>query len=229
MDNYILAIETATKLCSVGIAKNGVLVALIELNDDNYTHAENIHPFIAKALEEVGIQSSSLSAISVSKGPGSYTGLRIGVSAAKGLSYALNIPLIGIETLDVLALAIQFEYKNLTSESVICPVIDARRMEVFTRWYDQKLNPINEVHAAVIEEETIHNWNNQNMVLGGDGAMKLAETLPKTIIVEDVTPSAKYQLVLAYKAFQNANFESTAYFEPYYLKDFVAGKPKKML
>jgi tRNA threonylcarbamoyladenosine biosynthesis protein TsaB len=229
MDNYILAIETATKLCSVGIAKNGVLVALIELNNDNYTHAENIHPFIVKALEEVGIQASSLSAISVSKGPGSYTGLRIGVSAAKGLSYALKIPLIGIETLDVLALAIQAECKNLTSESVICPVIDARRMEVFTRWYDQKLNPINEVHAAIIEGETILNWNNQNMVLGGDGAMKLAETLPNAIIIEDVMPSAKYQLALAYKAFQNSNFESIAYFEPYYLKDFVAGKPKKML
>jgi tRNA threonylcarbamoyladenosine biosynthesis protein TsaB len=229
MDNYILAIETATKLCSVGIAKNGELIAIIELNNDNYTHAENIHPFIVESLEKAGIQASELSAVSVSKGPGSYTGLRIGVSAAKGLSYALNIPLIGIETLDILALAIQSEYKNLTSESVICPVIDARRMEVFTRWYDQKLKPLNDVHAAIIEEEAIHNWNNKNMVIGGDGAVKLAETLPSAIIIEDVIPSVKYQLVLAYNAFQNSNFESTAYFEPYYLKDFVAGKPKKML
>jgi len=230
MDNYILAIETATKHCSVGISKNGKLVSLIEQNDDNYTHAENIHPFIDKVLSEAEIKASQLSAVSVSKGPGSYTGLRIGVSAAKGLCFALNIPLIGIETLDVLALAIQQSHQAyLNDTSIICPVIDARRMEVFTRWYTNALKPLNEVYAAIIEEETIYVWNNQNMILGGDGAEKLAELLPKANIILNILPSAEYQLILANQAFSDANFESSAYFEPYYLKDFVAGKPKKML
>lgn len=228
MDNYILAIETATKHCSVGISKNGELISLIEQNEDNYTHAENIHPFLQRALEEASITPSALSAISVSKGPGSYTGLRIGVSAAKGLCYALNIPLIGIETLDVLALAIQ---KNTTvnEKSIICPVIDARRMEVFTRWYTKDLKPINQVHAAIIEENTTVEWNNANLIIGGDGAEKLEDILPNANIINGMLPSAKYQLELANKAFQNSLFESTAYFEPYYLKDFIAGKPKKLI
>ncbi|MFT6845006.1 MAG: tRNA threonylcarbamoyladenosine biosynthesis protein TsaB [Flavobacteriales bacterium] len=229
MDNYILAIETATKLCSVGVSKNGTLVSLVEQHDDNYTHAENLHPFIQKALLEANITANMLSAVAVSKGPGSYTGLRIGVSAAKGLCYALNIPLIGVETLDVIALAIKESQPNWDAKSIICPVIDARRMEVFTRWFTIELAAKNDVHAAILEEDTIDLWNQNNMLIGGDGAIKLSDVLPLATIIENILPSAKYQLTLAYEMFNKSQFESTAYFEPYYLKDFIAGKPKKML
>lgn len=225
---YILSIETATKLCSVAVSKNGKTIALVELYDDNYTHAENLHPFIEQALHEANISTKDLNAISVSKGPGSYTGLRIGVSAAKGLCYGLNIPLIGIETLDIIALAIA-KNSNHNSNSFIAPVIDARRMEVFTRWYNNALQPKNEVSATIIDETTIPSWNQTELIIGGDGAEKLKEVLPEATIIDNIQPSAKFQAELAFTAFQNQQFESVAYFEPYYLKDFVAGKPKKML
>ena len=214
---YILNIETATKNCSVSVSRNGELVALKELSDEQFNHAEKLHVFISSVLEEVAIGLNDLQAIAVSKGPGSYTGLRIGVSAAKGLCYALNIPLIAVDTLAVLAEKISVD------SGIIVPMIDARRMEVFTQMFRGDYAPLSVAEALIVDETAFADIS-ENIHLIGDGALKCKTVLTdvKFIFHEQVVyPSANEMSRLSYKKYVENTFEDVAYFEPYYLKDFM--------
>lgn len=214
---YILNIETATKNCSVSLSKNGEIIAVKELSEEQFNHAEKLHSFIKEVLNEVHISLNDLSAIAVSKGPGSYTGLHIGVSAAKGLCYALDIPLIAIDTLAVLA-------EQLAIDSgCIVPMIDARRMEVFTQVFDKKLQPVSNAEALIVEEHSFSDLT-ETIHLIGDGALKCTTVLTaeKFVYHQDIIyPSAKQMGRLSYKKYTENAFEDMAYFEPYYLKDFI--------
>jgi tRNA threonylcarbamoyladenosine biosynthesis protein TsaB len=221
---FILNIETATKNCSVSISKLGKTIALKELNDGNYSHAEKLHEFIKLVVQEATIEMSDLKAIAVSKGPGSYTGLRIGVSAAKGLCFALNIPLIAINTLESLALSI-----SVTGGYKI-PLLDARRMEVYSAIFNENIDSIRDVKAEIITSASFYEYlKHQKVYFFGDGAEKCKEiiTHENAIFINGKFPSANEMSVLSFKKYQENNFEDVAYFEPFYLKDFVVTKSKK--
>ncbi|WP_299532265.1 tRNA (adenosine(37)-N6)-threonylcarbamoyltransferase complex dimerization subunit type 1 TsaB [Ulvibacterium sp.] len=215
----ILNLETATTNCSVSIGKNGNILALIEDNTPNYSHSEQLHVFIKKALDMASLSFSDLDAIAVSKGPGSYTGLRIGVSAAKGLCFALDIPLISIATLESMA----HQIKAGTSDFSI-PVLDARRMEVYSAVFDSKFNQVRETKAEIITENSFFKYAEAGKtLLLGPGARKCHEILkhPNFEFMDDVIPSAKEMGKLSFLKYQKSDFEDVAYFEPYYLKDFI--------
>ena len=214
---YILNIETATKNCSVSLSKNGQTVAIKEVSEEQFSHAEKLHLFIKEVLAVEGISLENLNAVAVSKGPGSYTGLRIGVSAAKGLCYALNIPLIAIDTLAVLAEKISVD------SGIIVPMIDARRMEVFTQMFRGDYAPLSVAEALIVDETAFADIS-ENIHLIGDGALKCKTVLTdvKFIFHEQVVyPSANEMSRLSYKKYVENTFEDVAYFEPYYLKDFM--------
>ncbi|MFT4662622.1 MAG: tRNA threonylcarbamoyladenosine biosynthesis protein TsaB [Patiriisocius sp.] len=223
----ILNIETATKSCSVSIARDGALIALKEIQEQKFSHAEKLHSFIEITVKEAKIQLSDLDAIAVSKGPGSYTGLRIGVSAAKGLSYGLDIPLISISTLETLTL----ESLNFGNDiSFLCPMMDARRMEVYTTVFDLEMNQQKPIEAIVLDDDFAIEFLSQGRVLFfGDGAPKFKEILAhdNAIFANNLYPSSRYMVPLSERKYINKDFEDKAYFEPFYLKDFVATKPKK--
>lgn len=223
----ILNIETATTVCSVSISKDDKSIAIKEINN-GYTHAENLTIFIRDILSENNISLSELDAIAVSKGPGSYTGLRIGVSTAKGLCYTLNKPLIAINTLK--SLTAGFINKKLTEKILFCPMLDARRMEVYCAVYDKELNEIKPTIAEIITGNSFEELLKDNtLVFFGDGAAKCKATLTHSnaSFIENVYPSAAYMTKLSEEAFNKKQFEDVAYFEPYYLKDFVGSKEKK--
>ncbi len=220
----ILNIETATKNCSVSVGKEGKLLAIKELNDGNYSHAEKLHPFIQEVLNESGIQINDLDAVAISKGPGSYTGLRIGVSAAKGLCFANDIPLIALETLHSLATSI-----NIKSGYIV-PMLDARRMEVYSAVYNIDYSQQREIQAEIINEESFVTLLENNEVhFLGDGANKCKEviTSDNAIFYDHKFPSSHEMVELSYTKFQENKFEDVAYFEPFYLKDFVVTPEKK--
>ncbi len=221
--SYILNIETATKNCSVAIAKDGKTILCKEMAEEGYSHAEKLHVFIEEIIQEAKLKFQHLSAIAVSQGPGSYTGLRIGVSAAKGLCFALDIPLIAIDTLQTLAA------QTTISEGYIIPMIDARRMEVYSAVFDSKGIKIREVEAEIITENSFDNFT-EKITFVGDCTEKCKTVLTKDNFIfldEIVYPSAKEMSALSFKKFQNSNFEDVAYFEPYYLKDFMVTTSKK--
>lgn len=216
----ILNIETATKNCSVSLADKGKTVSCQEIAEENFSHAEKLHVFIDDILNKNQCSYKDLKAIAVSQGPGSYTGLRIGVSAAKGLSYALNIPLIAVETLTILA------HKLNISDGFIVPMIDARRMEVYSAIFNSNFSLFREVKAEVIDKYSFSKINN-NLHLIGDGTQKLKEVLTdeKFIFYQNIVyPSANEMATISYEKFLNKNFVDVAYFEPYYLKDFMGLK-----
>ncbi len=220
----ILNIETATKNCSVSIATNGEIVALKEFNDGNYSHAEVLHSFILDVVKEAKIALNSIDAIAVSKGPGSYTGLRIGVSAAKGLCFSLEKPLISIETLTSLSKAICID------EGVIVAMLDARRMEVYSAVFNKDQKEIREIKAEIIDENSFSEYlNHQKVYFLGDGAMKCKEIIihKNAIFMDAIFPSAKEMGVLSFEKYKKSDFENVAYFEPFYLKDFIVGMEKK--
>lgn len=213
----ILNIETATKNCSVALAKDGKTIVCKELATENFSHAEKLHVFIEQILVESNVQFSKLNAIAVSQGPGSYTGLRIGVSSAKGFSYALNIPLIAVDTLQLLAKQINID------KGIILPMIDARRMEVFSAMYDSNYNQIRATQAEIIDESSYQEIS-ETIHLVGDGIGKFINTLTDEKFVfhnEVVYPSANEMSALSFEKFQNSDFVDVAYFEPFYLKDFL--------
>jgi tRNA threonylcarbamoyladenosine biosynthesis protein TsaB len=220
----ILNIETATKNCSVSLAKDGNILTIKELNNGNYSHAEVLHPFIVALLKEAKISSQQINAVAVSKGPGSYTGLRIGVSTAKGLCFSLDRPLISIDTLHSLSHSISIE------KGVIVPMLDARRMEVYAAVFNKDHDQIRDIKAEIINEDSFTKElaNNQVYFLG-DGAEKCREliTHKNAVFVENKFPSAKEMAQLSYDKYKNNDFEDVAYFEPFYLKDFVAIPEKK--
>lgn len=223
-DIYILNIETATKNCSVTLAKNGVTISYREIAEEGYSHAEKLHVFIEEIISESKITFQDLNAIAVSQGPGSYTGLRIGVSAAKGLCYALNIPLIAIDTLQSLAAQIE------TTDGIIIPMIDARRMEVFSASYDKNLNTLKSVAAEIITEESYVDQEDEIHFVG-DGASKCKEFLNKSNFIfhdEIIYPSAKQMSLLSFEKHKKSDIVDVAYFEPLYVKDFMIMKKKTL-
>lgn len=224
---YLLHIESSSTVCSVAISNNDKLIAIKELNN-GYTHAENLHVYIEQLLKEVSLQAKDLSAISVSSGPGSYTGLRIGFSAAKGLAYALQIPIITVDTLKALS-AIAINKAN--KEAFYCPLLDARRMEVYTALYDNNLNETLSVRALVLNEESIQVFNqNKNIYFFGDGMSKaknLLQTLPNIYFIENITASASSMIGLAFQKYKVQDFADIAYVEPNYLKEFFFTSAKK--
>lgn len=222
MDTYILHLETATKVCSVGLSKNGKLIGLKEIEEDGYSHGENLNCFIEDVTRETEVSLSQLSAISLASGPGSYTGLRIGAATAKGLCYALEIPLIAIDALQTLAEIAREVYPD----KILCPLIDARRMEVYNSFYDENNHLIKEISADIIDENSYTQF--EPFVYFGDGAEKLTEVWNDKNCVPDLSikSSAKGQVRLAYEKFQSQTFEDVAYWEPFYLKDFIVGVKK---
>ncbi|MGQ2982812.1 tRNA (adenosine(37)-N6)-threonylcarbamoyltransferase complex dimerization subunit type 1 TsaB [Flavobacterium sp.] len=217
---YILNIETATKNCSVCVAKDGVVVSLKEYAGEGYAHAEKLHVFIDEALREAGIDYKSLDAVAVSMGPGSYTGLRIGVSAAKGLCYALSLPLIAIDTLELLARRLKID------EGRIIPMIDARRMEAYTAVFDAGYHKLKETKAQIITEDPFNEIEG-TLHLVGDGAEKCRPVLNSARFVyhEDIVyPSSSEMAIVSYDKHKKSDTVDVAYFEPFYLKDFLISK-----
>ena len=220
---YILNLETATKNCSVSISQDGKTILCKEMAEAGYSHAEKLHVFIEESLKESKLSFNDLSAIAVSQGPGSYTGLRIGVSAAKGLCFALNLPLISVDTLQVLASQLSI------TEGVIIPMIDARRMEVYSAIFTSKFDKIREVQAEILTENSFEGFS-ETIHFVGDCAEKAKTVLTNANFIfheEIIYPSANEMGVLSYQKFQQNEFEDVAYFEPYYLKDFMATVAKK--
>ncbi|HEY5688744.1 MAG TPA: tRNA (adenosine(37)-N6)-threonylcarbamoyltransferase complex dimerization subunit type 1 TsaB [Yeosuana sp.] len=219
----ILNIETATTNCSVSLSKEGKTIIAKEDYDKGYSHAERLHVYIDEVLKKGQIQANQLDAIAISKGPGSYTGLRIGVSAAKGLCFALNIPLISISTLEALA------HQVKECDGFIVAMLDARRMEVYSAIFDSNYNQIRETQAEILSEDSFSKYLEQGKVYFIGNGVEKSKTLlshPNAVFIDDKLPSAKEMGILANHKYKISDFEDVAYFEPYYLKDFVALKPK---
>jgi len=219
----ILSIETATQVCSVALAKGKTLIAKRVIDIPN-AHSSKLSLLVEEVMKEAGILYSQLSAIAISKGPGSYTGLRIGVSTAKGFTYALDIPLISVETLRILEKGVEMKYSNKCTASMI----DARRMEVYSIIYDQKGDIIKDISADIIEKGIYDKFltEDREFVFVGDGAektMEFFEEKSNIILDKEIVLDAELMIGIAYDKFLKEDFEDVAYFEPYYLKNFVAG------
>jgi tRNA threonylcarbamoyladenosine biosynthesis protein TsaB len=217
---YILSIETATKNCSVALSLNGITVLCKEIAENGYSHAEKLHVFIDEILKETQLDFSDLKAIAVSQGPGSYTGLRIGVSTAKGLCYSLNIPLIAVDTLQTLAMQLKVE------DGVVIPMVDARRMECYTAVFDNKHLLVRAIESEIITEDSYEGIS-EVIHLVGDGASKCKTVLTdeKFVFHDDIFyPSAKEIGAVAFEKYQKSDTVDVAYFEPFYLKDFMLTK-----
>jgi tRNA threonylcarbamoyladenosine biosynthesis protein TsaB len=227
----ILNIETAEEICSAGLARDGKLIDVQETKETR-AHATTLTPFIESLMARNGLALSQLDAVAVSKGPGSYTGLRIGVSVAKGICYAADLPLIAVNTLEALvipAAAQKDQYVQNGEPVYYCPMIDARRMEVYTTLYDEGFVQVEKIKAEILEPDFMIKYRQRAKVLMfGSGAAKFSRmnTSDNTIIIENIVPRAENMAPLAEKAFQAKNFENTAYFEPFYLKDFIPTIPK---
>ena len=225
----ILVIETATKNCSLALCENGITIESIDYNDGNFSHAEKLHVFIEEILSKSDREFKDLNAIAVSKGPGSYTGLRIGVSACKGLCFGLNIPLIAIETLEILARTYLVENK-ISEQDLLIPMLDARRMEIYTAVFDSQFNKIKETEALILQNNSFDEFLSKSSChFIGDGAEKSEHLFEgeNTSFTPSTYPSAKVMAQSVEQKFIAQKFEDTAYFEPYYLKDFVDGKKNK--
>ena len=216
--SLILHLETSTKACSVALSRDGELISVREVLTEQFSHAENLTLFVQDVLNQAEISLNDISAVSVSSGPGSYTGLRIGVSTAKGFCYALGIPLIAIDSLFLLAVLAAEKYP----EQRLCPVIDARRMEVYNAIYDSSLSLLKGISADIIDASSYLEF--EPFVCFGDGQNKLLEVWRNRPINfdENIHASAKGQVKEAFRKFQDGLFEDVAYFEPYYLKDFIS-------
>lgn len=233
--SLILCIETGTDVCSVGIARDGELISLRE-SDEGRDHARKVGVFVDELLRETGIAPDDLDAVAVGKGPGSYTGLRIGVSFAKGLCYGIGKPLVAIGSLDALTEVAREDYEagildvDDWEQAWLCPMVDARRMEVYAQVFDAAGMPQNEVSAEIVDENSFAAFRHtaRPFVVFGSGARKCADLMPDAVQVE-VTPSARGLARLAQEAFDAGRTEDIAYFEPFYLKDFVVTTSKKKL
>lgn len=228
--NRILQIETATTVCSVALAIDGVVVSYKQVDQRNI-HAEVVTLYIEELIVGTGLKYADLDAIAISCGPGSYTGLRIGVSTAKGLCYALDKPLIAIETLEAMANGIMADKSLIIDDNtLLCPMIDARRMEVYTALFDNLGNKIKATAAEIIDETSFGEYlQNNKIIFFGDGAEKCHGVLgynPNAQFLNGFTNSATHLTKKAADKFANNEFEDVAYFEPYYLKDFLVTSKK---
>ena len=232
--SLILCIETGTDICSVGIARDGELMSLRE-SDQGRDHAKQVAVFVDELLRETGVKPDELDAVAVGMGPGSYTGLRIGVSFAKGLCYGLNIPLLAVGSLEALTDVAIKDYEagiiqvEGWDEALLCPMVDARRMEVYTQIFNSRCEAQSEVSAEIITEDSFSQWRAKGkLVIFGNGAAKCQEILPDAIYI-DVAPSARGLTRIAHQLFEAGKTVDIAYFEPFYLKDFVVIPSKKKL
>ena len=220
----LLHIETSTKNCSVSLSDSEKLLAVKEYASLGYSHAEKLHLFIKKILKDNNTKLADLDGIAISAGPGSYTGLRIGVSTAKGLAFALNIPLISVPTLE------HISYQIKQKDVFIIPMIDARRMEVYSAVYNDKHIQVREVRAEIINENSYKNYlDKKKVIFLGDATEKVKEVIkhPNAVFSNKIYPSAREMVNIAHKKYKQNDFENTAYFEPFYLKDFIAVKKNK--
>ncbi len=233
----ILNIETATHLCSVVLARDGEVIAARETFEEK-SHAAKLTVFIEEVLKETALSVADLDAIAVGKGPGSYTGLRIGVSTAKGLCYGSGLPLIGVDTLSIMVRHVTTHHAGLVqslpehSEIILCPMIDARRMEVFSCLYNMQGAAVQPVQAVVVGHDTFSQYlAGRVMVFFGSGMEKCREILshPNALFIPDIHPHASSLALLAEEKYAGNLFEDVAYFEPFYLKDFIATTSKKGL
>ncbi len=220
--SYILNIESSTTNCSISLALNGKLISIKEKNDESYSHSTKLHSFIDEVLKESNISIKELSAIAVSKGPGSYTGLRIGVAAAKGLCYSLDLPLISVSTLLILAKQIKVD------SGFIIPIIDARRDEVYSAIFDSSYNSVREVMPEIITKDSFNELISSNKLYFVGNAQEKCKRLIKNnsnliFSSHETFPSSNDMAGLSFEKFRNSKFEDIAYFEPDYLKKFIPG------
>ena len=224
----ILVIETSTEVCSVSLIKDGVLLDLIE-SEEGQNHARLVTVFAENLLSRSNLQSKELNAVAISKGPGSYTGLRIGASTAKGICYAGQIPLIAVGTLEAMAKHValnrtQFGIRE-SKQTLFCPMIDARRMEVYSMLLDEKGAVLKPITAEIIDDSFLaHELSDKQVVFFGNGSAKCEKVIksPNALFLHNIKASAKHMTELVWEAYNNNQFEDVAYFEPFYLKDFVA-------
>ena len=231
----ILHIETASPTCSVAISEDDQLLAIRESHVDK-SHASLITVFIQELFEETGLKAFDLDAVSVSMGPGSYTGLRIGVSTAKGLAYGTGKPLIAVNTLRAMAWGLihdpEWESVDPENDFYLSPMIDARRMEVYTSLLDPQLNIVQKISAEIIEEDSFKTFLDERTVyFFGNGAEKCRNTIKhkNARFISDFNNSSRFMISPAYESYRQTKFEDVAYFEPFYLKDFIATTPKNKI
>lgn len=226
----ILHIETSTEVCSVAVSQDGASIFSQE-DFNGPSHATTLGVFVDEALSFADSHAIPVDAVSVSSGPGSYTGLRIGVSMAKGICYAKDIPLIGLPTLEVMCVPVLL-FRDLPDDALLCPMIDARRMEVYAAVYDRALRPVRPTSADIIDEQSYAEFLDGHPVyFFGNGAAKCREKLthPNARFIDNIHPLAKWMFPLAEKANAHQEYQDVAYFEPFYLKEFIATKPKKLI
>ncbi len=227
----ILHIETSTDVCSVAVSQDGACI-FHEEDHSGPNHAVKSGTFIDEALSFIDSHLIPLDAVAISSGPGSYTGLRIGVSTAKGICYGRDVKLISVPTLQLLCVPVLLREKVQEEDALLCPMIDARRMEVYAQLFDRSLHEVRPIQADIVDGETYRQYLDQHPVyFFGNGATKCMETInhPNAHLIENVEPLAKWMFPLAEKKFLNEQYEDVAYFVPFYLKDFVAKMPKKLL
>lgn len=226
----ILNIETSTNVCSVAVSQGGVCL-FKRVDNSGPNHAVALGVFVDEALSFVDSRAIPLDAVAVSCGPGSYTGLRIGVSMAKGICYGRGLKLIAVPTLELMAVPVLLEHE-LDDDTLLCPMLDARRMEVYAGIYDRALHEVRPVQADVVDGDTYREYLDKGKVcFFGNGACKCLDTInhPNAVLVKGIEPLAEYMFPLAEKRMAKGRFEDVAYFVPFYLKDFVAKTPKKLL
>lgn len=227
----ILHIETSTNVCSVAVSNDGECI----FNKEDFSgpnHAERLGEYVDEALSFADSHAIPVDAVAVSSGPGSYTGLRIGVSMAKGICYGRNIPLLNVPTLELLSVPVLLGHDEIEDDALICPMLDARRMEVYAAVYNRALQPVRPIQADVVDADTYKEWLDRHPVyFFGNGAAKCMETInhPNARLIKDIVPLAKWMFPLAEKKIAKGETEDVAYFIPFYLKDFVAKMPSKML
>ena len=238
----ILHIETSTNVCSVAVSEDGQCIFQQEERSERGAGAERLGTMVDEALSFTDSHAIPFDAVSVSCGPGSYTGLRIGVSMAKGICYGRDLKLIAVPTLELMCVPVLLREKvivkgeksatALPEDALLCPMLDARRMEVYAALYDRGLKTVREVRADIVDADTYREWLDERPVyFFGNGAQKCMDTIshPNARFIEGIEPLAKWMQPLAERRFLNGQFEDVAYFVPFYLKDFVAIKPKKLL
>lgn len=227
----ILNIETSTNVCSVALSQDGVCL-YEDVNMEGPSHAQVLAGYVKNAVSFADSHAIPIDAIAISKGPGSYTGLRIGVSEAKGVTYGRDAKLLSVPTLKLLTVPILLGHEELPEDALLCPMIDARRMEVYCALYDRALNEVVQTQALVIDSDSFKEYlDKQPIYFMGNGADKCVETIqhPNAHFIKNIVPRAKNMIPLAEMAMAKEQFEDVAYFEPFYLKEFVATKSKKLL
>ena len=227
----ILSIDTSTNVCSVAVSQDGTCI-FDKVDNRGPNHAEKLGTFVDEALAFVDSHELTLDAVAVSCGPGSYTGLRIGVSMAKGICYGRNIKLLAVPTLELLAVPILLHHESIEEEALLVPMIDARRMEVYSAVYDRSLKAVRSIQADVVDGDTYKEFLDKGPVyFFGDGAEKCMEVInhPNAHLIKNIEPVAKNMFPLAEKRMAEGKFEDVAYFVPFYLKDFVAKQAKPLL